>query len=742
MDSVRDPNVDAARVLCEHRRLPRLALPVVLAAACAAGCIHPRIIEDGRANQPAVDDVMRDVARQRELRFQRDVPIVITQGEQLGAELKAWYDAHKAQTAIEDAFYHRLGVLPPDASLSTTYTRFYVSFVGGIYDPRQGGKMILVEDYALWAKIQQDIIGHLTGKDWAYELFLAHELVHALQDQHFGLDEMVGDGDAAPVDADTALARKTLLESEAATLGMAHFFGMDLRGPFERQAFFLYLRFNNLLNGPLLAAIAGRTPSFFTKQTFGQYELGLDRIQHLLDRGGWDEVSRSYLRAPGDPLGLPQSTEQLLHKEKIGGDAYDPPVRIAQLATPPASIGATRVLRSNVFGELLWRLYLEGYTDGFTAARAAAGWGGDRYDLVETPAGDVLCWRTTWDTAADARELADAYQDVVVKKYGARATRISDDDDDTRRAWTITPWREGDAGPRTKAPEIAAVVVRGQNVVLVDGAAPAAWEALVDELFVATITAPADVSPTRAARARALEQAIERAPDAGPTAPPVVDRLVLPHRTFALRTGAAIAFDAADRLSVFPDAEMRWGVRRGLEWTLPLTLTFPLQGPLGMTAPSIGLTGAAFSHSTGLRINLLFGLLHALPLGDRAALVVQALARLQTATAQLDAARMTLDAAAALTVQPFTRLVLTPGLALAQTFTDVGAGVRGAAPIHAAERYIVLGAALARGVFTAPLVELQITDMLHVYEATRVVLDPSTVRVVGHEHAFGAIVYF
>ena len=109
------------------------------------------------------------------------------------------------------------------------------------------------------------------------------------------------------------MVQKTVLESEANVMGMAHFTGMHLDDVATRKSFFAFLRYNNLFNAPILTALAGKTPSFFSKQTFAQYELGLDWVEARLDDGEWKlhvdgdgqgaqaELALAYARVPGTP---------------------------------------------------------------------------------------------------------------------------------------------------------------------------------------------------------------------------------------------------------------------------------------------------------------------------------------------------------------------------------------------------------------------------------------------------------
>jgi hypothetical protein len=53
------------------------------------------------------------------------------------------------------------------------------------------------------------------------------------------------------------------------------------------------------------------------------------------------------------------------------------------------------------------RLMLEEYTDANRASRAAAGWGGDRWALLEKDGRQALVLSTAWDSPNDAREFFD-----------------------------------------------------------------------------------------------------------------------------------------------------------------------------------------------------------------------------------------------------------------------------------------------------------------------------------------------
>jgi hypothetical protein len=111
---------------------------------------------------------------------------------------------------------------------------------------------------------------------------------------------------------------------------------------------------------------------------------------------------------------MPISTEQVLQTAAFFGPRPDQPTRV----TLPATRGGERAYE-NTIGEFGIRVFVyEHSKDQNTALRAAAGWDGDRYVLVRTPAGNGIAWVTVWDTAVDAAEFAGALAESVLQRYG------------------------------------------------------------------------------------------------------------------------------------------------------------------------------------------------------------------------------------------------------------------------------------------------------------------------------------
>jgi hypothetical protein len=179
------------------------ALVVTVLLAVGGGCITDRVLveEQGRVvvDDDVVDRAEALTATARGLPFSRDVPLEVMTVAELEAWLNRYYDRAKVALARRDRFLHKLGILPPTRDSASTWKGFVGGFAGGVYDDDrvgpdgQRGTMILVKDYAWWAKVQLDLFGLLTGVDYAYEVFLTHELTHALQDQHLHFDRLLDD---------------------------------------------------------------------------------------------------------------------------------------------------------------------------------------------------------------------------------------------------------------------------------------------------------------------------------------------------------------------------------------------------------------------------------------------------------------------------------------------------------------------------------------------------------------------
>lgn len=272
-----------------------------------------------------------------------------------------------------------LGLAPQDLDLRDLQLKLLTEQLAGLYDPKAREFYL-----ASWVDplLQRPVI--------------VHELTHALQDQHFELRRLAEWPDG---DSDAQLAAHSLVEGDA-TLLMAQYV---LRNPEAGAAYM-----QAMLTAAKMPVFENAPRAVRESLTF-PFVQGMQFASVLHGRGGWKAVTAAY--AP-----LPQSTEQILHIEKF--DAREPPIAVT-IPDVTASLGrGWRRLDADVSGEMGYQVILDQFlTDPAESRRAAAGWGGDRFAVYERAGQAVVIQMTVWDSDADAREFADAYEKRTTARY-------------------------------------------------------------------------------------------------------------------------------------------------------------------------------------------------------------------------------------------------------------------------------------------------------------------------------------
>src|SRR5450759_4767456 len=330
---------------------------------------------------------------------QRLEPTILDQA-QLRVRLKAQFLAKNPpeEIAASQATLVAMGLLPAGTSLADLYVNLLGSQVAGYYDPAT--KRISVVARA--------------GQVGAIEkVTFAHEFTHALQDQNFGLKGIQAD---AIGHGDRSIARLALIEGDASLLMTQWLAGhLDAAGIAEILA-----------GDPAAQAQLDATPAFLKDALLFPYLQGVMFVNSIWAQGGWAALDRAFGR-------LPDSTEQILHPDKYAADErpvtvpLDAAAIAARLgagwkATPPAdTLGEFQI------GSWLRARGVTGAGGGVSGDTAAAGWGGDRYALIDGPNGAyALVILTTWDTPTDAAEFATAATEAVRGVPGeARVVRIA-----------------------------------------------------------------------------------------------------------------------------------------------------------------------------------------------------------------------------------------------------------------------------------------------------------------------------
>jgi hypothetical protein len=404
-----------------------LALAAVCASALGAGAASGQKAKPAAVNpktaavREATTEVLRETSELRKLPVLRQV----RSGAQSRAEIEQMLirnlneSATPEETLAAETAMKKFGLAPADFQLRPFLVKLLTEQVAGYYDPK-------TQEFYLADWIDLD----------GQRPVMAHELTHALQDQHFNLRRFE---DWPKHDSDAEVAAHALVEGDASFLMMQYV----ARDPARQLAFFKSM----MSGGATASEQIEQAPRVLREQMLFPYLQGMMWVAQVYKQGGWEAVSAAYQN-------LPKSSEQVLHGEKY--TANEAPQKVAVRDLSSALGRGWRMADNDVQGEWGCYVLLDEFLQSMDASkRAAAGWGGDRYALFVGPgkADVVVALKTVWDTEADAREFFDAYVRRTTKRYGAEPTEVAPAD---RQVW------------RTKE---GAVVVehQGSAVVILEG---------------------------------------------------------------------------------------------------------------------------------------------------------------------------------------------------------------------------------------------------------------------------------
>ncbi len=342
------------------------------AEAMARLCIAPKQRD---AKQKQAGDTPSDIAEiedqvqtVRDLRFTHPVAVNPIDDATMDRKLTKAFD----QT-YPVRFYDRrtevwrtIGVIPQSADIRESLLAFQTGQVVGFYNPANGELVYLSSG---------DVLGNLTER-----VILAHELTHAIDDQHYDLTRI--DDIVATCDDEAFQSALGAVE------GSAQHFAFAVAARFPGGSI------DQSGDGGLPAGV----PPFITQLQFWPNTAGQAFIDALDRRGGVSAVN-------GALESFPTSTEQVMHPERYPNDVPQP-VDVPDLSSDLGD--GWRDLDVMTVGEAWLQTMLRLRLDHATADDAAAGWDGGTYRAWTDGDAVAVVMTTVWDSDADARAFADA----------------------------------------------------------------------------------------------------------------------------------------------------------------------------------------------------------------------------------------------------------------------------------------------------------------------------------------------
>lgn len=153
--------------------------------------------------QQRYDAIERQTADLRGLSIQGEIEVAFKTPDELRTELERDLDADypPADRERDERILTAFGLAPQEVDLSRLYVDLYSEQIAGYYDT-ETGEMVVIRPADAGDELSP-----------LQEITYAHEVVHALQDQNFPLDEALEASESA--NDDQSLATTALIEGDA-----------------------------------------------------------------------------------------------------------------------------------------------------------------------------------------------------------------------------------------------------------------------------------------------------------------------------------------------------------------------------------------------------------------------------------------------------------------------------------------------------------------------------------------------
>ena len=389
-------------------------LAMLLAPALTASLASGAAI-DAAAAKTAVDEVAVQLAEIRGLAYKSPVAVKVVDDAFARGHVTARFQKFLPEPELRATAkaWELMGVLPPGTDILKSFLDALEEQAGGFYDP-QTKSFFLLDDMPK---------GMAT-------LLAAHELTHALEDQHYDLDGRIA---ASKGDDDRMFAIGAIHEGSAMAAMSVYMTRAMIGGKLSADVLQEFAK-SEAGKAEKLKAM----PAALRRQMIGPYLLGLGFVVRgnllAVAQGGYPVADAEKFYKAG-----PVSSEQILHPEKYWDDArrdVPKPVSVGE-AGRTLGRGWKRVMDGNL-GELMLGVMVGAATPdpndpvattpaGWTNA-AASGWGGDRWELWQKDQQSVVLLATVWDSEKDAKEFADALAGkpgVRTKLAGSRVAVVA-----------------------------------------------------------------------------------------------------------------------------------------------------------------------------------------------------------------------------------------------------------------------------------------------------------------------------
>jgi hypothetical protein len=302
-------------------------------------------------------------------------------------------DKNPAERYAAQRSAEAFGLLPKGFNLDSFMIDLLTEQIAGLYDPK--AHEFYVAD---WIPIADQ------------RMVMAHELTHALEDQHFEIEAWVK---AARPSDDAELARESVLEGSA----MAAMVDYLLQGTGRSLQDLPDINPSMLIGDMAGAPMLKKAPPFLKDALVFPYLDGLNFSAAVLKPTGWSGLSAVFVKPP-------VSTQQILHPALYRSGQAPAPIALPSMDATLGSDWAK--LEDNAMGEFGWKEVLKQFLGEARATPMSTSWDGDRYLVYEQKQTKrlLLITRVCLTNAEQAGRFFGQYSEVLKKKHNRRTDEV------------------------------------------------------------------------------------------------------------------------------------------------------------------------------------------------------------------------------------------------------------------------------------------------------------------------------
>jgi hypothetical protein len=336
----------------------------------------------------AADEVLHDMSEITGLSLVYPLKKTLRSRDEIRAYVIRQMDEDKdaGQRYADAKSAEAFGLLPKNFDLDSFMVELLTEQIAGLYDPKAHEFYI-----ANWIPLNDQ------------RMVMAHELTHALQDQHFKIETWLK---AARPNDDAELAREAFLEGSATAAMVDYLLQGTGKSVTEMPEFDPSILTGDLGSTPSLT----KAPPFIKDTLVFPYFSGMTFTAAALKPGGWSSLGKVFSNPPA-------STQQIMHPNLYKSGHV--PQRVA-LPSIEKQLGKDwRKLDDNLLGEFGWLEVLKQFLDEARAKPLAAAWEGDRYQLFENQSSKrlLLVTRLHVASAEQAAKFFGQYSELLEKKH-------------------------------------------------------------------------------------------------------------------------------------------------------------------------------------------------------------------------------------------------------------------------------------------------------------------------------------